>query len=501
MPPCRTPSFQHRVVDPMRIANMTMRQPLSAAQRAAHTHIAAKMAANESLSMLAIGGSLEAGRYCKSFGLQERECSYPSRFARWLETCMSASLYFDNRASGGTTTAGILPQLPLLIRFAAQNGTLMDVADLLLISFSVNDHYEEQDWVTKDGAASQGSGGAMVAGATEAMLRFLLTATPHMALVMVEPFCFTPSASAQAHRWIATTYGVPYVSYADTLVGECDETSWTSAHRELPRDSHTTASTHEYLAFALQHWWLNHIHLLGADGLASRDRTGELPPDSPSSLSHVLPITFPLLNGRHGHDLRQPLVSEMSHTYQICQPVSVYDARTLHASTPREISGRVSTAHEDGHAFYESAANAWRLQDDRQGKPAWVTDGPGGAQLRFGVRFGRWPRVTLVFDSSYVGFGQVKLSFVDLPDTTYALLDARRSQKGALVTQTSLVSMNVGQRHPDKKRKVFSVADGVFGFGIARHSNHTLQLELLPREHKHKNSTHNRFQLRFLSSC
>jgi len=148
-----------------------------------------------------------------------KACSYSARFARDLEATYQGGgggggggggrggpvgVTYRNLAMGGTTTAGALPQLPLLLAGGdgpAGRATGRQAGpDLVLVDFSVNDRFEEQDWVeaavsragsSSDSSTGGGGGdgaagfdaGAKVFAATEALLRHVLAAHPNTAIV------------------------------------------------------------------------------------------------------------------------------------------------------------------------------------------------------------------------------------------------------------------------------------------------------------------------------
>ena len=183
--------------------------------------------------VLALGGSMAAGVDCidrpaavggNSGGggggggsenplFAGKACSYSARFARDLEATYQGGggggggpvgVTYRNLAMGGTTTAGALPQLPLLLAGGdgpAGRATGRQAGpDLVLVDFSVNDRFEEQDWVeaavsragsSSDSSTGGGGGdgaagfdaGAKVFAATEALLRHVLAAHPNTAIV------------------------------------------------------------------------------------------------------------------------------------------------------------------------------------------------------------------------------------------------------------------------------------------------------------------------------
>ena len=187
-----------------------------------------KLEAREPVSVVAIGGSMMAGTNCDiKSPIQGRPCTYTARFARWLEReyGYEDGVRYENRAVGGTTTAGALPSLPHLISIADADRGLSLLPDVVFIDFSVNDRAEAQDWIDQHQAAPpatrhSASGGptearnatAEVRAATEAMLRYLLRDAPAVAVVLVEAAC-PIEWSGRAHAAIADDYGVPFVAH------------------------------------------------------------------------------------------------------------------------------------------------------------------------------------------------------------------------------------------------------------------------------------------------
>ena len=59
----------------------------------------------------------------------------------------------------------------------------------------------------------------------------------------------------------------------------------------------------------------------------------------------------------------------------------------------------------------------WRLLEDRPGKPGWVTT-VAGAAIEFELTFGQSPRVVVVYEVGYEGFGDATISLVQ-PTAAY----------------------------------------------------------------------------------
>ena len=112
-------------------------------------------------------------------------------------------------------------------------------------------------------------------------------------------------------------------------------------------------------------------------------------------------------------------------------------------------------------------------------QPGWVTTGPPGSSIEFDLAFGPSPRATLVYDSSYEGFGKVALSLSG--QKRQLMLDALR-RSGPRVTQTEVLALNLKL--------------GTHGFAAVRpHApNATLRLTLLSEPPL-------KFKVRHLSSC
>jgi hypothetical protein len=109
------------------------------------------------------------------------------------------------------------------------------------------------------------------------------------------------------------------------------------------------------------------------------------------------------------------------------------------------------------------ARRCLRRYADRVGKPGWITTGPVGATIEMDLVFGRIPRITLVFDQSYEGFGRVEATLFNHSSrkthrakTSQYRADGRASREplqvlegmrrdGQNVTQTSVITFNVNQ--------------------------------------------------------
>ena len=76
-------------------------------------------------------------------------------------------------------------------------------------------------------------------------------------------------------------------------------------------------------------------------------------------------------------------------------------AGALAAQQLRRRAGNVSVTRGD-----------WSLYEDRKRKPGWITTGPNGSTIEFGVTFGKAPRLTLAWALGYEGFGRVAVGYM-----------------------------------------------------------------------------------------
>ena len=62
-----------------------------------------------------------------------------------------------------------------------------------------------------------------------------------------------------------------------------------------------------------------------------------------------------------------------------------------------------------GLPWFALTRDGWSLFADRPGKYGWISHGAPGATLELDVAFGPDPRLTLVYDRSYIGFGDASV--------------------------------------------------------------------------------------------
>ena len=252
--------------------------------------------------------------------------------------------------------------------------------DLLLLDYSANDWtIEMSSWAER-------------AKATEALLRRLRSAHPHVAVILMltavqgmpgvaqgATSCLRPLSNYSGVKRIASYYGFPSATYLDALncsvftdnCQQCQPPAWFHKYKNpttvglMKTGStagfaglHPEAKTHALIASFLDSWWRSYISQLrlGDGGVPSHaDRT--------ASLRYAAPVLPPVLQA----DVLLP-------RYSSCQPLSVHDTKA--------VANRDSRALTTVHRL---SAEGWSLWEDRPGKPGWISNGAPGAMLTFPV--------------------------------------------------------------------------------------------------------------------
>ena len=426
---------------------------ISLGQHAAYSRVVQRLNARDHLTVLALGGSAIYGADCHDRRVAPQECSFPGRFVRALRLsyCMDEGyLKFVNHASGGQGTVAALPQLQSLLmigdpRFSA-------APDLVIIDYSVND-VASGTYLREQPIA----GPAMVEAATEVMVRQILASFPTTAILMVDQECrklLEPRKrweTIEAHRRVAYAYGVPYLSYGGMLRGACDEEAFGQDRAAQGMAIHPGAITHQLTADALAFFWWRGLSLLPRTSITSN-------------------VTSP-----DGHYItNETLRSKLA----ICQAVCRYDAHSLYAQP--------GTVSPDGCGALNNVtvlSGNFTLHEDRPGKPGWITTGPVGSAIEFVLHFGASPRLTLVVEQSYEGFGLAEVTFGHawLPRRNRAWVQGTRND-GRRITTAEVISLNVQQ-----------VPGVTQGFGMLPHAqNQRMRLTL---------RTAGKFKIRHISSC
>ena len=314
-----------------------------------------------------------------------------------------------NRGRGGVTMPAALPMLPSLVQIFQDDAT-HQLADWLIIDFSANDNS-----LATELRGSQRANMTLhpVAAATEIMLRLLLAKYPRLPLLVVESSC-SAASSKQAHEALTARYGVPFVAYADTLkpgVG-CAPPAWQLAGRSRV---HITWQTHTAIAAMLIRWW---------------------PPFS-TSVQPSRTSSSSLARSIVEDDLGTPLTSAAARApFVVCrEPITSYDAHQAHALATTISAPLVSGV----------ASKGWTLYEDRPSKPGWITD-VHGASIEFNLTFGAAPRLLMVYEAGYEGWGQVNLHVGQRTTPRgepFIPVSAQRTE-GERVTQAEMLSLDVG---------------------------------------------------------
>ena len=276
-----------------------------------------------------------------------------------------------------------------------------------------------------------------------------------------------------AHERAATHYGVPFLAYADLVpAGKCTGERLTGMLQRGHMRYHATKAfttclgllacillrwmgkssahpgykTHELLANTLAVWWSATVDAL------------------PTKYDDVLEsraVGVPL------SQLRAPLTDQVHH-FSICKVnAAVYDANAMQG---RAVSRGVRIAKGN-----------WTLYEDRPGKFGWISVGPVGARIGFDLSCGELPRVSVVFEQGYEGFGDAVVT-VGSRSLPRQVLRGRRADTEKVTQAQTLTITGTPETHHPK------------GIGIMLRARSWQTLWVTT-------TTVGKFKLRYVSSC
>lgn len=412
--------------------------------------------------LVVLGGSMLTGAGCSDGKSVARspDCAYARRLVSSLSAAFGGSgPVLHNLATGGTTTAGILPVLPEVLRSpgaAAREGT----PTVLLVDFSPNDELDID--VKKQSSQEE------LAAALESLVRFVMRQYPSVAILLLESFPGrTPHGNATiswAYERVSRAYGLAHLRYASVVRGW--PRAWASSCSAIPRPE--SVRTHGPPCPAHPPWT---THQLIADtsllslaelGRGLCDSFPQPPQDDPVLRKHVAPAA---------------LLDRLA----TCET-----PRTAYMPTSPPANG-VATP----------SGSKWTLYEDRPGKPGWITTGPINSTIQFRLRFGRQPRAAFSYLKGYdESLGVVELTVTDVrpgngsavsPDmerawhTNRARLRARRVD-GVQVTQTSVATLHMFRTVSQNYAMGTGWSpyfQGVIGFGLPPFAEATLNVRLV----------------------
>jgi hypothetical protein len=398
------------------------------------------------VSSVALGGSMIVGVGC---GNNPRECAYPSRFFRWLSNKHYGNdfgIAYENRAIGGSTTAAVLPMLPILVADTkAGFSNISRGVDMVLIDFSINDAATNHNVLTIENVSY--SQRDRIFAAAEAGLRYILEYHPATAILMVDASC-SPAVAA-AHESAAALYGIPYIKNCGT------------------GRAHVEANVHESIKNHLAEWWNAFSRRLQNQDLEAL-------------------VLYPLVKLPTPPIVAVTPAGLLEH-FSVCpKPLTVYDAHTAYFNkgiAPRTTKGTW----------------ALELDRDRPDKASW-TSRHHGSVLEFPLKFGPDPRIALIYTKGYDNtFGSVLLTVPGAPGNggkvgmrVYGCCDPNN------VTQSELRVINAGAprsvRRLDYNTRFHQDETHMEIFWLLPHSSATLRIEFIK-------DTYEKFNVKYVSSC
>lgn len=486
---------------------------MSTAQRKAWASVLNALRGGKIVSFVMIGGSMARGQGCTQEPNETDACAYAARVAAHLrESYPQARILFENRAVGGMTTGGALLSLPTLsLPVSAEDSDDSASASMLLIDYAINDNFEPQSlWTNQRKREDLGTYQQLkthlkrfdlgeqvhrsVAAATEAMLRYILEHRPQTAVMIVEGTCWRSQTrrTHEAHRRVARYYGVPSFDFIDSLRLDIapQSTLWTKLppgndvcracirpkkqceHSSFPTlfsdGKHPDGRGHQLVADALvallTSWWRNDELLRTAREQQRRAFSAtELLDGVANSTARASRASGVLLSRRAVSLALPPPFTDRE---LLAQHTVCASPTTLHAAASPSPHPNVTI--ESG----------WRWYEDRPGKPGWISTGPNGSAIEFGVQFGLAPRLTLMWTLGYEGFARAAVSFNSERNRhRVKLIDGLRTD-GLHATQAAVLDMDVGHMYHGSR---LDLAYGVSGWSIKPRSSERFRVEMLCR--------------------
>ena len=422
-------------LDAANIAQIVAHGNVSSQQRRAYAALVHSLRSNHRVHTVVVGGSVTAGSGCedRKHGLHGAQCAFSARFGHWIR-CHYAhnQLHVANRARGGVTTAAALPLLPSMLRIFEDTDAEQEVlTDWLLIDFSSNDaafgyYYGASPPLRLRRLLEMESlASSPIAAATEVMLRYLTAEHPNLPILVIESSCRSTSSS-HAHEMVARRYGVPFLAYAHALTNKtgCSKAAWhLGGHSRV----HPLWDTHAVLAEMLAQWW----QAFSASLPTRESETGNLALPAKLDEAQLGPhIT--------SASMRAPFV--------VCgSAVTVYDAHEAHAAA-RGHHIPTASRRDVRTPLPAVVSHGWELYQDRPSKPGWITQGPPGASIAFNLTFGAAPRLLLLYEAGYEGWGDIRLYLGERTSRRgepFLPVSGLRAG-GANVTQAELLTIECG---------------------------------------------------------
>ena len=420
------------LLDAANIAQIVAHSNVSSQQKRAYAALVHSLLSDHRVNAVVIGGSVTAGTGCNDdeHGLHGAQCSFSARFGHWMR-CHYAhkQLHIAHRARGGLTTAAALPLLPPMLRLFEGTATEQEVlTDWLLVDFSSNDAAFEYYYGASPSSRrllEMDLASTPVAAATEVMLRYLTAEHPNIPILVIESDCRSTNSSL-AHEMVARRYGVPFLAYAHALTNKtgCTKSAW---HLGSHSRVHPLWDTHATLGEMLAKWW----QAFSASLPTSESEPGNLAPTAKLDEAQLGPYIT-------SASTRAPFV--------VCgSAMTVYDAHEAYAAARGHHNSTISrrTARSPLSAV---VSQGWELYEDRPSKPGWITQGPPGASIAFNLTFGAAPRLLLLYEAGYEGWGKIHLHLGERTSRRGAQFVVVSGQRtgGENVTQAELLAIECG---------------------------------------------------------
>lgn len=401
-----------------------------------------KLEAGGSARILVLGGSMTLGVGCHGQ-------PWPRRLEKWLrKRYPTSNIELINQARGGTPTSSIAAGLGLIVQALTQAGSI----DLVMLDTLVN---REERYVDKERIINPGPAMLISYEKLIRSLHELLPRTPVFALMTSPNF----DEIWHSQQSVASYYGVPRLDYAELVL----KTGIQFDKRGAPTSSafkghngpqiwspvigHPDWRAHQFIADLFANMW--------------------------GKVWHATEVG----------DVRKLALASSSDPGFPAAPLNPQADLDLFSTCLKPLSQFSSFAPPNATGAPLVAAGNWSLFEDRPGKPGWIAD-TNGSTIRFPLRFGNKPRLTVSFLKGYEGLGEVLVSLNNHTGTLSGLHKFK-------TTQTFSMWFEAGGKAGGKAGVGKYLEQGHAGFDVPPGASMDLEVTVL----------HGKFKIMEVLSC
>ena len=372
----------------------------------------------ERVNIAVFGGSMTAGSGCQQLDMINKACAWPARLQRMLDLAYPDCFHVHNFARGGTQTEVALSSIAITLRSILKSSAGQPA--LVLTDYSVNDAYEIGGNLGHTSSLQDMDFGLYDKGAAlgEALVRTIRNISgpnlEHLMLLSHCPECVNDGGLLDGFAAASKFHSVPTLDFRQLFPKYWE-----------PKVTHPDYRTHELMAELVADAMITQLNKhCSVTNLDQHEATFSDP-----QLLEKLPVCI--------------------------EPISIYSAYD----------------HSETAPLNSSYLGPWRLIQDREGKPGWITTKPNST-LTLPVGFGAVPVMIINYLKSYEGMGAATLTLNQNTVQLTGLWDKKMSTTVSFVSQ-AYTSTQQGPAGDDNHY-------GAIGFGVQPHTFHNLTLKFQP---------------------